>query len=505
MLKSTGHNPDVLNCLANLSNDEVFTPPKLANDILDLLPSSLWRDPKVTFLDPVCKSGVFLREIARRLDYGLAEVIPDKQARLDHIFAKQIFGIAITELTALISRRTIYGTKTANCEYSFCSIFSSKDGEIRYHEMRHSWRDGRCIFCGVNAANFERVASLDSHAYEFIHVRKAEEIFGMRFDVIVGNPPYQLNDGGGTGSSARPIYQLFIQQAKKLNPRYLSMIVPSRWFTGGKGLDEFRRDMLSDDRIRRVVDYSDSRECFPGVDIAGGVNYFLWERDYHGPCEFTNVHGDHRDSSIRHLNEFDTLVRHSVTLSIVRKAIKVDGQGGLSSMVSARRPFNLDSRARPKTSGRLTLISSNGSGPFPESEVPAGHELIDTWKVFLSKASSDHGGQADASGRRKVFARVLPASPGHVCTESYLVIGPYPNERQVKNTVAYLQTKTVRYLVAASLYTQNITRDRFTFVPGLAMTKRWTDEELYEKLQLDDREIDHIERTIRPWEADSNG
>jgi len=470
--------------------------------MLDTLPTDLFQNPETTFLDPVCKSGVFLREIARRLNNGLKNQMPDDQKRIDHILTKQVFGLALTELTALLSRRSLYCSKKADGKFSIATAFSRHEGNIRLPQAKHSWNTNeKCYSCGASKSDYDRDKSLEAYAYPFIHGVDPTEVFKVKFDVIIGNPPYQLNDGGGTGSSARPIYNLFIEQAKKLEPRYLSMIVPSRWFTGGKGLDEFRQEMLADSRIRRIVDYSDSRECFPGVDIAGGVNYFLWEQDYHGPCEFTNIQGEHRDTSLRPLNELETLVRHSVTLSIVRKAKAYGVQTFLAERVSSRKPFGLDSKIRPQESGDLTLVSSSGSGPFPMSRLPDGHGLVDTWKVFLSKASSDHGGQSNSAGLRKVFARVLPAEPGMVCTESYLVIGPYPDEEQVQNTIAYLTTKTVRYLVAASLYTQNITKSRFLFVPCVSPTRLWTDEELYDALGLDADEVEHIENTIRPWES----
>ena len=498
---NTNYNPDVLTCLANLSSDEVFTPPQLANEILNQLPPEIWQDKHTRFLDPFCKSGVFLREITKRLLVGLEKQIPDPQKRINHILQNQVFGVAITELTALLSRRSVYCSKTANGKYSVCDEFTNKDGNVRFIAGKHRWKVGVCDSCGANQQANEREEGLETHAYEFIHNEKPEEIFNMRFDVVVGNPPYQLNDGGGTGKSARPIYQQFVIQAKKLNPRFLTMIIPSRWFSGGKGLDSFREEMLNDRRIRKLVDYTDSTECFPGVDIAGGICFFLWDRENPGDCMVENIHNGGKDISVRPLNEFETFIRDSRSVVILKKIIRAETEF-LNTVVSSRQPFGLDSKVRPTTKGDLELIWSGGKGPYPASKVKSGNDLISKWKVLLSKASYDHGGQPDAEGKRRIFGRVEILSPGQICTETYLVVGTYPGKAQAENMAAYLRTKFCRFLVSTILFTQNIAKDCFRFVPSLQTTKPWTDQELFEKYKLTQDEVGFIESMIRPMEVE---
>lgn len=498
MLSKPNYNPDILTCLANLSSDEVFTPPQIANQVLDLLPADLWSNKDATFLDPGCKSGVFLREIARRLDRGLEAQIPDRQARIDHILKRQLYGIAITDITALLARRSLYCSKTANGRYSVCEAFDAPHGNVLFRRIQHTWVNGRCFYCGASQENYDRPEELETHAYAFIHTRHPEAILNMQFDVIVSNPPYQLSDAG-FGRSASPIYQLFVQQAKKLQPRFLTMIIPSRWFGGGKGLGAFRAEMLNDDRIRKLVDYEDASECFPGVDIAGGICYFLWDRDSHGPCEVVNIHSGIATTSSRRLNEFDTFVRHSLAVPILRKVRDCDEQA-MSEQVSSRKPFGLSTNVRPMKDGDILLRWQNGVGPYRRSDVLVGKDLIDKWKVITSKVSYDHAGQPDKNGMRRVLSIVDILPPGTICTETYLVAGAYDTSTEAENLAQYLKTRFVRFLVAQMSFSQDITKERFFFVPLLDMSSEWTDDSLNQRYALSVEEVAYIESKIRPME-----
>ena len=515
------YNPDVLSCIANLSNDEVFTPPEVANQMLDLLPKEIWSDPDITFFDPACKSGVFLRECAKRLiegqlpgyqvrvdeinekkadggDLGEADesYLLQLEAVLENIFKKQLYGMAITELTSLLSRRSVYCSKFPNSDWSVVK-FDNAEGNIDYKRLEHSWAYGKCTKCGVPKNVYDRNPELESYAYEFIHLDSVDEVFDMKFDVVISNPPYQMNDGGGNGSSAMPIYHRFIEQAKRLNPKYMTMIIPAKWQSGGKGLDQFRDEMLHDRRISKMVTYADSRDCFQGVDVAGGICYFLWERDKQSDCESTFNELGNSYVSQRNLGEYPIFIPSDIAVDVVRK-VKSASDSFYDDIVRSRKPFGVGSGSDVK-SGSYGLRWRGGMSKIAPSEVSAGLEMVDKWKVVISKAAAEHAGQSDKSGKRKMLTVIEVLPPKTVCSETYLVVDAFDDEQSARNLEAYIKTKFVRYLIWQATPTQNISKSCFMFVPVVNLDKTPSDAQLYKQFDLSDEEVSEIEAKMKDF------
>jgi len=523
-----GRNPDLLTCIANLSNDEVFTPPELANRMLDTLAgawaadndgANIWAEKTVRFLDPCTKSGVFLREITSRLNNGLAAEIPDIDARVDHILTKQVFGIGTTYLTSLLARRSVYCSKHARGKHSIAQGFTNDAGNIWFERTEHTWHKGRCKFCGASQKTLDRGEELETHAYAFIHTdnikTRVAELFGgdMQFDVVIGNPPYQLDDGG-YGTSAAPIYQLFVEQAKRLEPRYLALIIPSRWFTGGKNLNDFRRAMLADDCVRSIDDYLTASDVFPGVGLKGGVCYFLWDRDNPGLCH-VSTHFKNWPISVatRPLREkgADVFIRFNEGLSILKKVVAVESgvSGSLSlpgnkrfdRLVSSLRPFGLRTFFKgkaKKANNDLLVYQNGGTGYIAKSQVATGTEFIDKWKVYIGRAAPGTGNR-DTYPHRIISTPFL-GEPGSISTETYLCIGPFDSKSQAESCLSYLSCRFTRLLILLHKPSQDTTRKVYTFVPSQKWDRQWKDSDLYAKYGISDSEIAFIEKVVRPME-----
>lgn len=505
------HNPDVLTCIANLSNDEVFTPPAFANQMLDTLEvawaeandgASIWADSSVMFLDPFTKSGVFLREIVARLTVGLADEIPDLQERVDHILAKQVFGIGITTLTSLLARRSVYCSKYANGVHSIAKAFDRDWGNIWFERTEHTWAGDRCAYCGANKAGYERSDDLETHAYAFIHASdlkaRINQMFGadMQFDVIIGNPPYQLDDGGHS-NSATPIYQFFVEGAISLSPQLIVMVTPSRWFAGGRGLDRFRERMLTSRKLAKIIDFPKLYDAFPGVKIRGGISYFLWDRDHAGPCAIQTMW----DGSLvgepvsRELDAYDVIVRRNEAVPILDKVL-AQHESSLALRVSPGKPFGLRTffHGRDSANGISDAVQLYGSQRISwvdRNEIPQNPQWIDRWKVLMTAVQG-----TSAAVETKFLSKPIVAGPGTASTETYLVAGVFDSESEALRFSVYLRTRFVRFLVSLRKSTQHANRDVYTFVPDLPMDREWHDSLLYSRYGLSEQEIGFIESQV---------
>lgn len=527
-----GRNPDVLTCIANLSNDEVFTPPEFANRMLDTLAeawaagnggANIWADSSVKFLDPFTKSGVFLREITTRLEAGLTAEIPDRQERVDHILSQQVFGIGITHLTAMLARRSVYCSKHANGLHSVTRRFNNDAGNIWFERTEHTWTNGKCKHCGASRKSLDRGGELETHAYAFIHAdnikTRINQIFGdeMHFDVIIGNPPFQLDDGGH-GTSAAPIYQKFVEQAKALEPRYLTMIIPSRWFSGGKGLDEFRESMLSDSRLCSIHDFLSASDVFPGVGLKGGVCYFLWDKENPKSCQVTTHFKDWPISeATRPLLEpgADIFIRFNEGVSILRKVLaRETGQEHVFSLpeemrfdrlVSSRKPFGLETKfkGKPKNTSKddLLIYQNGGIGYVARNSINTGIHLIDNWKIFVGRAAPGTGNRDTYPHR--IISTPFVAGPGTISSETYLCIGPFATKEEAESALSYLYCRLTRLLILLHKPSQDTTRRVYTFVPIQDWTQNWTDADLYKRYDLTDSEVAFIEKIVRPMGGDN--
>ncbi len=501
------HIPDILDVIAALSSDAIPTPPVLARALLDLLPAEVWSNPDYRWLDPATKSGSILREVARRLMEGLAEWEPVPQKRSEHILKNMLFGVGITQVHGEMTRRSVYVSRDASSDFSAVH-FDTADGNLPFLQAEHDYptnREGKasgpCRTCGA-PVRLERGETRENYAYAFIHgAYPTEEMRDMKFDVIVGNPPYQTGDGR---TSESPVYQYFIEAAIALEPKYLAMIVPSRWFNGGKGLDEFRARMIADRRLAKIVDNPKLFDCFPGVEIKGGVNYFLWDRDHDGDCEFsTRIDGNIISTSTRDLRVgHGVVIRDNRAQSIVEKCRPKKEEDSLVPRFSSQFPFgqsittNFAGAADEPFDGAIPLVFGSHVGYIRPDQIEKNAAWVKKWKVIVPKAGDGHG--RDVS---YVLGEPIALAPGSACTQTYLVAGVFDTKTEAKNYALYLTTKLARLLLLQRKSTQDVRPDRLRFVPMLDMKKVWTDEALYEHFKLTKAERECVESTIHPREA----
>ncbi|MFG0333382.1 MAG: Eco57I restriction-modification methylase domain-containing protein [Maioricimonas sp. JB049] len=499
MLTPTAHKPDILEVIADLSNDEVRTPPWVANSVLDLLPEKVWADPSLRWLDPGAKTGVFLREITKRLMDGLRNEIPDERRRLKHILTEQVFGIAVTELTALMSRRTLYCSKRADSSYSTVQ-FEGSAGNIWFEQLDHPYVRGKCEECRASENQISASAHDDTYAYGFLHkagMEKIEREYGMQFDIIVGNPPYQMESDGG--SRDLPIYDKFVDIGRSLNPRYFAMIIPSRWMAGGLGLDEFRNSMLSDRRLRKLVDYAQMDQLFPGVDFEGGVCYFLWDRDTSGDCEVIFVRNNQQlGPTTRKLDEFDIFVRDDRSLSILRKVLKFS-ETSMENLVETNNAFgigtNYSGYVKKRQPGTIRLhIVRKGSrevGWIKRDNLPKGFALVDRWKVLIPKSYGERGAVP-----AQVLGPTLISSPPSCSSQTYLLV-PVDSEHEATSVESYVKTRLFRFLVSLRKITQHAPKTTYRWVPQQSWDREWTDDVLYAKYGITAEEQTYIAEMVK--------
>lgn len=302
-----------------------------------------------------------------------------------------------------------------------------------------------------------------------------------------------------------------------MEPRYLSMVIPARWFAGGKGLDEFRESMLTDDRLRSIDDYLSASDVFPGVGLKGGICVFLWDRDNRGLCSVTtHFNGEPPSTASRELLEggVDVFIRFNQGLSILKKVVEVETGQTQSLMlpddlrfdrlVSSRKPFGLETtfKGKPtKTADDDLLIYQNGgTGYVARNSFASGKQYVDKWKIFTGRAAPGTGNR-DTYPHRIISTPFL-GEPDSISSETYLCIGPFDTKAEAESALSYLTCRLTRLLILLHKPSQDTTRKVYTFVPIQQWTQRWTDAELYQKYGITDDEIAFIEKVVRPLEVD---
>ena len=441
--------------------------------------------PESRILEINSKSGLYPLYMA----YGIyrakvkaslfaVETIEEQQAVWDKVIAENIFVICKTPMAKSITKRTLAGFRKAKVNTRY---FEDLINQIKN-----------------KPENFiAKVAKGRSYW-------KAIDDDNMNFNAIVGNPPYQIMDGGA-GVSAKPVYNEFVDIARKLSPSYISMIMPSRWYAGGKGLDSFRDSMLKDRHIVKLFDYFDATDVFPKIDLSGGICYFLWSVTYNGDCSVTTSRNGVRNTLLRSLleNGADSFIRFNEAVSIINKIPKEDQI--FYKFVSPRKPFGIatDFKINKSITSGVKLFAYPNNGWIDILQVPAHKEWIGKYKVFISYAYGERGDFPYFS-----IGKPFYGYPMTCCSETYLVIYPCNSEEEMKNVAVYLRTKFLRFLVLLKKNTQHATSKVYSLVPFQNFTSKgdidWSqsvadiDRQLYTKYKLTEDEIAFVESMIKP-------
>ena len=441
--------------------------------------------PDAHILEINSKSGLYPLYVAYSIYRSRVEQAKQKYGEVGHGFAKSLWDATIEEnilvvcktpMARSITKRTLAGFRKVRVNAQYYKDLIENISE-HPEAVVNTFRDGKYFW-------------------------KINDNTNMKLDAIVGNPPYQVMDGGGTGSSAVPVYQKFVGISKKMKPNYVSMIMPAKWYTGGKGLDDFREEMLNDERIAYIADFDDSRELFPTADIAGGICYFSWISNYNGLCHFVSVKKDTRIEQDRSLGDSSVFIRDIGALKIIEK-IRTLEEDNLSSVVYSRNPFGFTSNQEGESKpflNSIRMFTSKGWTYVDRKDVSSNSNIVDMWKTMMSKAGAEHAGQSDSNGMKKVISRIGILAPNEICSESYLILSVFDSKEEAENLVSYMKTRFARFLLSTILLTQNIAKDKFQFVPLQDFTRPWTDVDLYAKYGLTEDEIAFIESMIKPME-----
>lgn len=486
--------PNRLDCLASLSNDKIITPSPLAYIMNNILPYNFWSNPEHKILNISTKSGNILKHSFDRFFHGLQDYEPDKNKRTKHIIDNMLYGIALDKITAYTSRKTLYGDKDII-------------GNIFYQPCSHVWDDnkGKCIICDAPCNNSNNIS------FPFLYM-SLKEISDMKFDAIIANPPYQINTGSDS-INAPAIYHLFIEKAIKISKKVI-MITPTKLYNGGmgKGLQNFRKKMLNDPKISKIIDYPDSKKVFEEVSISGGVSIFFRDEEHNGVgCEII-PEGDTSRAVVRPLNQFSVFVRDNKSVPIIEKIKKANTTNKyLDKKINARNIFDIETHdfknisVSPKNIEGIEEIciyhqkrNNTNKGWIDKDKVAQKnqdrHNKIYDWKVLTKLVGSV---KADQQNTRSVTSIPFIVGPLSCCSATYLVAGTFSTEEEAKRYCAYLKTKFVRFLIAQSAITHLISRERYLFVPDLPMDRQWTDAELYDWAGFTEKEINHIESQIK--------